>query len=146
MAPQKESRLLKKQSKSVDWRNPSRNPACQRRGEKCILKGPINPYEVSFQSITRSGGMRTTKIESDSVNSIVVDNEPNDSHERLMVAAQVNLSSSGNVLLARNTTLLPNIHGLAHLICLIFAPCVELRYAYCIVFTVGGTQYQEVCM
>ncbi len=88
----------------------------------------MNPYEVTFQAITRSGGLKTSKIETDSVNSIVVDSEPQDKHERLMVACSIGLNSSGNVLLARNTTLLPNIHGLAHIVCLIFAPTIELRY------------------
>ena len=28
----------------------------------------------------------------------------------------------------RDTTLMPNIHGLSSLICLLFAPMVEMRY------------------
>ena len=100
----------------------------RRNGQKHILKGPINPYEVSFQSITRAGGLRSAKIESDSVNSIVIDSEPHDMHDKLMVASYISVGSSGNVLLARNTTLLPNIHGLAHIVCMIFAPTIELRY------------------
>ena len=104
----------------------------RREGRQRLLKGPVNPYEVTFQSITRSGGLKTSKIESDSVNSIVVDSEPQDKHERLMVACSIGLNSSGNALLARNTTLLPNIHGLAHIVCMIFSPTIELRYCQCL--------------
>ena len=78
--------------------------------------------------MTRAGGLKAARVESDSVNSIVLNDEPQDKHQRLMVAACVALNSTGNTVLARNTTLLPNIPGLAHLMCLVFAPSVELRY------------------
>jgi len=47
---------------------------------------------------------------------------------RLLVAASVGQNPQGDRLILRHTTLMPNLHGLASLICLIFAPCVELRY------------------
>jgi hypothetical protein len=47
---------------------------------------------------------------------------------RLLVAASVGQNTQGDSLILRHTTLMPNLHGLASLICLIFAPCVELRY------------------
>ncbi len=99
----------------------------RRDGPRHVLKGPTNPCEVTFQSITRSGGLRMGKIEADSVNSIAIDSEPQDQHDKLMVASYISVGSTGNVLLARNTTLLPNIHGLAHIVCMIFAPTIELR-------------------
>ena len=93
-----------------------------------LLRGPDNLYEVTFYSLTSVGGFRPAKVERDSVNSIVVENEPQDKHERLMIAAHVALNPAGNVCLARHTTLLPNIHGLIHLVAILFAPTVEMRY------------------
>lgn len=47
---------------------------------------------------------------------------------RLLVAASVGQNPQGDRLILRHTTLMPNLHGLASLVCLIFAPCIELRY------------------
>jgi hypothetical protein len=47
---------------------------------------------------------------------------------RLLVAASVGQNPQGDRLNLRHTTLMPNLHGLASLVCLIFAPCIELRY------------------
>lgn len=119
---------------SVPWYDQERKPSSSRpssRGKRVVewtLKGPSNPCEVSFYAMTRSSGLRTAKVERDSVNSIVIDSEPQDKHKRLMVAGHIAVNSSGNIVLARNTTLLPNIHGLVHCLCLLFAPAVELRY------------------
>ena len=78
--------------------------------------------------MTNAGMHRPVRIERMSVNSIVIDNEPQDHNERLMVAAHVQLNPSGNTCIARDTTLLPNIHGLPYLLSMLFAPCIELRY------------------
>jgi len=47
---------------------------------------------------------------------------------RLLVAASVGQNPQGDRLILHQTTLMPNLHGLASIICLIFAPCIELRY------------------
>lgn len=47
---------------------------------------------------------------------------------RLLVAAAVGQNPQGDCLILHHTTLMPNLHGLASLVCLIFAPCIELRY------------------
>ena len=99
------------------------------------LRGPSSPYEVSFYAMTNIGGMRPARIERDSVNSVVVDNEPQDKHERMMVAARVALNPSGSACVAKETTLMPNIHGLPHLVCLLFAPTIEMR---CVMWEEGG--------
>ena len=92
-----------------------------------ILKGPSSPYEVVFYCMTNVGSIRPSRVERDSVNSIVVDPEPHNVHEKMMVAANVALNPSGSATLARATTLLPSIPGLPHLLCLLFAPTAELR-------------------
>lgn len=47
---------------------------------------------------------------------------------RLLVAASVGQNPQRDQLIVRHTTLMPNLYGLASLVCLIFAPCIELRY------------------
>ena len=54
-----------------------------------VLKGPTNPYEVSFYPMTQAGGTRAAKVEKSAVNVVVVDSEPQDKHERMMEAAHV---------------------------------------------------------
>ena len=92
-----------------------------------FLKGPSSPYEVSFYSLTKIGLMKSARIERDSVNSICVHSEPQDKHERLMVSTFVALNSNATSVIARETTLMPNINGLIYILTMLFAPYVELR-------------------
>ncbi|XP_022106993.1 putative ATP-dependent RNA helicase TDRD9 [Acanthaster planci] len=94
---------------------------------KASLRGPNSPYEISFGSMTRVGRLRSTKVERDSVNSVALSNAPEEKYEKMMVAAHVGLNHAGNTLLARDTTLMPNIPDLPALICILFAPVMELR-------------------
>lgn len=70
---------------------------------------------------------RPARIEQDSVNSVALDDEPHDSTRRMMAAAYVGLNPSGTVMMARDTTIMPNIPGLPALVSLLFAPSAELR-------------------
>ena len=90
--------------------------------KKLYLKGPSSPYEVSFYSLTKIGKMKSARIDWDSVNSICLNHEPQDKHERLMVSAFLNLNSTATSLIARESTLLPNINGLLYVITLLFSP------------------------
>jgi ATP-dependent RNA helicase TDRD9 len=89
------------------------------------------------------------KVEDDSVNSVLLDDQPGDPHERLLVAAsvctlllyfffilfftnptrfeQVLTNQMGDKVVVRGTTLMPNIHGLPSLLTLLFAPRAEFR-------------------
>lgn len=98
-----------------------------RGGRKSKLHGPFSPLEMSFSGLTRAARVRSVRIEPDSVNSVAIDNDHRDEHARLLVASNVTLNASGNSLVARSTTLLPSIHGLLHLIVLMFSPRVEFR-------------------
>ena len=89
------------------------------------LKGPSSSYETSFYSMM--GSVHSARIQPDSVNCITINNEPQDKHLRLMVAAHVTLNPTGSTYIARDTTLLPPIPGLPHLMCLLFSPTVEMR-------------------
>ncbi|XP_067847822.1 ATP-dependent RNA helicase TDRD9 [Heptranchias perlo] len=91
------------------------------------LHGPFNPYETKFYSMTTMSRFRNVWIERESINSVALNNAPEDVHQRMLVAASVSVNTSGSTIIVRETTLMPNIHGLPALICMIFAPVVELR-------------------
>lgn len=93
---------------------------------RVTLRGPKSPLEMSLYSLPKKCQGKEIVIEWNSVNSVLLDTYPMDPHIRLVVATSVT-SSNNNRLTLRNTTIMPNIHGLAALICLIFAPRVELR-------------------
>ena len=44
---------------------------------------------------------RGVRVERDSVNSVTIDNEPQDKHERIMIASHVGLNPSGNTMVLR---------------------------------------------
>lgn len=91
------------------------------------LKGPFSPLETKVYSAIRIGTWKSVSIERESVNSILLDTDPQDVHERLLVAATVSEAVNRQMLTARNTTLMPNIHGLGALLTLIFCPTMQIR-------------------
>ncbi|XP_060070551.1 ATP-dependent RNA helicase TDRD9-like [Ylistrum balloti] len=118
-------------SQQTSWLNLSLKPSMtfreDRRGGKMNLRGPHNPYEMSFISMTNVGSCRCAKIEPGSINCVSIDDEPHDPHSRLMIAAFVGLNPGGSTMLARDTTVMPLIPGLPTLISLLFAPIAEFR-------------------
>ncbi|XP_077865739.1 ATP-dependent RNA helicase TDRD9-like [Saccoglossus kowalevskii] len=98
-----------------------------RRKGRVFLHGPFSPYEMNFYPMTQVGRFRSTRVEPGSVNSVALNSEPQDKHERMMVSALVSVNSSGTALMARDTSLMPNIHGLAAIVSMLFAPAIELR-------------------
>uniref|UniRef100_A0A1B6GC48 Probable ATP-dependent RNA helicase spindle-E n=1 Tax=Cuerna arida TaxID=1464854 RepID=A0A1B6GC48_9HEMI len=94
---------------------------------RVTLKGPNSPLEMKLYSMTRCSSQKEVKVEWNSVNSVLLDADPTDPHERLLVAGSVTQSVDGRRLTLNHTTALPNQNGLAALICLIFAPTIELR-------------------
>ncbi|XP_060606288.1 ATP-dependent RNA helicase TDRD9-like isoform X2 [Ruditapes philippinarum] len=99
----------------------------RQKGNRVHLNGPTNPYEMSFFNMTNVGRLRATKIEQDSVNSISIDDEPHDPHQRMMVAGFVGLNPNGSSVVARDSTIMPSIPGLPALILLMFTPVAEFR-------------------
>ncbi|XP_046744424.1 probable ATP-dependent RNA helicase spindle-E [Diprion similis] len=91
------------------------------------LRGPYSPLEMELINLVSAGRAKKINIEPNSVNSVLLDTNPADYHERLLVAGTVGQNVSGQRLNLRNTTLMPNIHGLPSLLALIFAPTIELR-------------------
>eukprot|EP00794_Sanderia_malayensis_P020227 gene20227-22203_t len=95
--------------------------------KRITLRGPSSPYEMQFYNMTYNGKFRSTRVERDSVNSVFMCEEPQDKHAILMLSANVGINAVGNTLLARETTVMPNIHGLASIIPVLFAPFAEFR-------------------
>uniref|UniRef100_A0A8C4QL78 RNA helicase n=1 Tax=Eptatretus burgeri TaxID=7764 RepID=A0A8C4QL78_EPTBU len=105
-----------------------RVPATNQLSDSNIkLVGPYSPYQMQFHSLTNTGRMRSVRVDRDSVNTVAVNIEPQDTHERILLAASVSVNSSGSTILLRNTTLMPPIHGLPAIVCIMFAPTMELR-------------------
>ncbi|XP_043272288.1 probable ATP-dependent RNA helicase spindle-E [Venturia canescens] len=91
------------------------------------LRGPFSPLEINLTSLAKAGISKRVVIDNTSINSVLLDANPDDPHDRLLVAGFVGQSPAGYHLTLRNTTLMPNIPGLTSLLCLIFAPRIELR-------------------
>lgn len=80
---------------------------------------------MDLSQLMLGGKLNKICLESNSVNSALLDNDLNQS--RRLLVAQSTSKSDKNLLTLRNTTFLPNIPGLTALLSLVFAPCVELR-------------------
>ncbi|CAD0203892.1 unnamed protein product [Chrysodeixis includens] len=91
------------------------------------LKGPFSPLETSVHNLMYSSRDKNVHIEWNSVNSVLLDTEPQERYERLLVAATVGCNQEGTTLTLRHTTLMPNIPGLPAIIALLFCPVAELR-------------------
>lgn len=102
-------------------------PKSEDFGDWKDLLGPISPLEMRMLGKVKALQGCPVKIEDDSVNSVLLDDQPGDEHERILVAAQVGTKVNHNHVVARATTLLPNIPGLSAILTLIFAPQAEFR-------------------
>ncbi|KAM7364026.1 putative ATP-dependent RNA helicase spindle-E isoform 2-T2 [Cochliomyia hominivorax] len=91
------------------------------------LRGPFSPIEINLFSAIRAGTWKSVSLERDSVNFIQVDSNPKDMYERLVVAANITESPNGDGLVARATTLMPNIHGFGALMTLLFCPTMQIK-------------------
>lgn len=93
--------------------------------QKLTLVGPFSPLETEVHPLTRFAKQKTVQIDPNSVNSIVLNCEPQERHEKLFVAASV--SDSRGTLTLRETTSMPSIPGLTVLLALLFSPVAEIR-------------------
>lgn len=92
-----------------------------------FLKGPFSPLETKIYSAMRLGGLKTVTVENNSSNSILLDNDPQDTHEKLIVATSMTEAKSNGNLTVRETTIMPNIHGFAPLMALLFCSTMEIN-------------------
>ncbi|CAG9565445.1 unnamed protein product [Danaus chrysippus] len=91
------------------------------------LKGPYSPLEMSLHNLMYASRNKQVLVEWSSVNSVLLDTEPQEVYQRLLVSAEVGQSASSSTLSLRNTTMMPNIRGLPAIIALLFCPEAELR-------------------
>ncbi|XP_026315205.1 probable ATP-dependent RNA helicase spindle-E [Hyposmocoma kahamanoa] len=92
-----------------------------------VLKGPFSPLETIVHNLMYSSREKQVTIEWLSVNSVLLDTDPQEVYERLLVAAEVGQNENSSKLTLRHTTLLPNIPALPAIISLLFCPVAELR-------------------
>uniref|UniRef100_A0A182RT96 Probable ATP-dependent RNA helicase spindle-E n=1 Tax=Anopheles funestus TaxID=62324 RepID=A0A182RT96_ANOFN len=93
---------------------------------RLMLRGPYSPLEIKCSSTVFTGYRKRVTIENSSLNSVLLDTHPQNPHSKLLVAGCVN-EVAGNTLIARLTTMMPNIPGLPVLMALIFAPTCLLK-------------------
>ncbi|KNC29819.1 hypothetical protein FF38_01512, partial [Lucilia cuprina] len=110
---------------SADFDIPS--PPKQLCNKLIKLRGPYSPLETKIFSAVRVGEWKCVQIERESVNSVLLDTDPQDVHERLVVAADVTETQTGETIIARSTTLMPNIHGFGALMTMMFCPTMQIK-------------------
>uniref|UniRef100_A0A8K9V571 RNA helicase n=1 Tax=Oncorhynchus mykiss TaxID=8022 RepID=A0A8K9V571_ONCMY len=92
------------------------------------VHGPSSPHKVNFHMLMNVlTPYRSVLIEKDSINSVALNDSPQDSHQRMLVAGSVSVSATGAQILLKETTLMPHIRGLPALITMLFTPATELR-------------------
>ncbi|XP_063073418.1 ATP-dependent RNA helicase TDRD9 [Engraulis encrasicolus] len=109
-------------NKLIDPRTGPGNPKL-----KCNVHGPYSPNKSRFYSMTHTTHYRSVVLEKDSINQVSINENPQYTHYRLLVAGSVSISGSGSGILLKETTFLPHIPGLPALISMIFCPVMELR-------------------
>lgn len=102
-------------------------PAKTECSTRVNLRGPFSPLELELTHLVMAGGDKKVNIFLNSVNSVLLDTDPEDFSQRLLVAGSVSQSVNSRNLTLYNTTLMPRIPGLTVLFTLIFTPYMELR-------------------
>lgn len=90
------------------------------------LKGPFSPLECKIYGAVAASASKSASIDPHSVNSILLSSCTHDATESLLVAVNMTETAGGNQVMARETTLMPNIPGFAAMIAMIFAPRIDL--------------------
>lgn len=94
-------------------------------GRQVILRGPFSPLETTIHALTRIGATNKSEVERFSINTVMLDTDPQEPSERLVVCCAVSTSARGLTL--RSTTIMPPIQGLSGLIGTLFAPTLEMH-------------------
>uniref|UniRef100_A0A8C4SZJ9 RNA helicase n=1 Tax=Erpetoichthys calabaricus TaxID=27687 RepID=A0A8C4SZJ9_ERPCA len=97
-----------------------------------ILNKSFKMYCIGCQVVTLHGPFSPFRIQSvrlgkESLNATGINECLEDTHQRMVVAGAVSINSTGSLLHVNETTMMPNIHGLPALICMLFTPLMELR-------------------
>ena len=91
------------------------------------MSGPFSPLEHKVQCLHRHGSTKTVAIDSDSVNTVLLDQCPGERFDHYMVAASVRISPGGQGLQLYSCSWMPSRMGLGALATMIFSPRVEMR-------------------
>ncbi|XP_020818501.1 probable ATP-dependent RNA helicase spindle-E [Drosophila serrata] len=102
-------------------------PPLDRCHSVVLLKGPFSPLETTMQSTIRVGVWKTVKIDYSSVNAVLLDANPQDQHDQMIVSHATVESNDGQTLTARGTTLMPNVHGFGALMAMLFCPTMQIK-------------------
>lgn len=102
-------------------------PASSQCSVSVKLKGPTSPLECTVYPLMHGSKTKNVTIDHTSVNSVLIDTEPQSPYDRLLVAATVGRNEKNTNLTLRHTTLMPAIPGLPAIIAMIFCPTMELR-------------------
>ncbi|XP_068435838.1 ATP-dependent RNA helicase TDRD9 isoform X2 [Clinocottus analis] len=94
---------------------------------KVCLQGPYSPYNTSFHSFNHKTFYKTVSIERVSINSLTLNENPQNKHQRMLVAGTVSVNATGTRILLKDTSLMPDIPGLPALLTMLFTPIMELR-------------------
>ncbi|KAH8417162.1 hypothetical protein KR222_005196 [Zaprionus bogoriensis] len=94
----------------------------------CIrIRGPFSPLETNLNSLMRIGLYKMVTIDRESVNTVLLDSDPQDRHDQMVVAASVAEGDATDKLVARGTTQMPNIHGFGALMTMLFCPTMQIK-------------------
>lgn len=107
---------------------PTIQPPTMKDGQthQISIKGPFSPLEISLYGLTNSAS-GVPKIDKQSVNHILLENEPNDMSEKYLVAMISHQHDENSEMTLRHTTLMPNIRLFGPLMAAIFAPRMKLK-------------------
>lgn len=95
--------------------------------QRVYLSGPHSPLETNCYPIMRYVEYQTATMDNYTVNNIILDTEPQDSRHQFIVAANIGRNRTTNSLIARNTTVMPNIRGFEVIVGLMFCPTMEVN-------------------
>lgn len=86
------------------------------------LRGPFSSLEMNIYGMVHCSENSKVAIESSSVNAILLDSDPQEEYDRLLVAGSISTNADKSRLILRHTTMMPSLRGLPVLMGLIFAP------------------------
>ena len=122
MAPEKEFMNME----VIDFDEETIPPPKDRCRKIVTLDGPYSTLSVNLYGASSANKMGV-KVESSSVNHIVLDNNPNSGILKLYVAASVSKNKEEDFLILRQTTAMPQIPGFGTLMVLLFSSFAEIR-------------------
>lgn len=124
---------------SVDQEDTIYEPSMHR------IRGPDSPIRMTFRSLLVKSRGYSVDIDPNSINSILLDPDYHKVRRQMLISATV-CQNRRNRVMARDTTLMPNIRGLPTLMSLLFAQYYRLVYNQtmnCIAGAIFGIGWDE---